>query len=468
MEAQSKSLDFSSVSDIQSIKTDQEPTLFQIEKDETETDDVFTVEQSNSSVFQQKKKNDVGQDTCPFEDEGIWTNRFDCIENGKCERRSGWNDPTDIVTLGASTGNEVKKRCIDPGFKSGDEGDFYSKHRDGPISMIIVTKSGINEADENGSNNQASLGGFWEQIICGMQADRMIFLLLSALLVAVAFVVGAIAMTGKSDPDSTQSASIASRPDELLPLTSPPDPFDSKVPLTLTAFPTTLPWDKEACGGDSPTAFFTDALDKTLRKCSWLAEDESRRERLCVLGSAAFILCRESCRNCVQESSTSMPTGTSAALNYRINAGGDNFVAENGNVWEADDFFFGGDIFAVSPNIDILSTTDDPLFRISRTRGSSFHYSFPVVADTKFIVNLLFAELVFTEPDQRRFDVSIEGKWVLNDFDIVQEVGPGTAVTKSFHTRVTDQFLDIWFVPQRKNATISAIEVIEVENFPAS
>jgi hypothetical protein len=83
-------------------------------------------------------------------------------------------------------------------------------------------------------------------------------------------------------------------------------------------------------------------------------------------------------------------------------------------------------------------------------------------------VNLLFAELVFTEPDQRRFDVSIEGKRVLNDFDIVQEVGPGTAVTKSFHTRVTDQFLDIWFVPQRKNATISAIEVIEVENFPAS
>jgi hypothetical protein len=288
MEAHSKSSDFSSVSDIQSIQTNQEQTLFraQLEKEETDTDDVFTVEQSNSSVFQLKPKNDLGQDTSPCED----------IENGKC---SGWSDLNDIVTLGTPTGNEVNKGySSDLGFKTGDEGGLYSKHRNGPVNIIIVARNEGHDSGENASNNRTSPDSFWEQIICGMHADRMIFLLLSALLVAVAFVVGAIAMTGRINHDSTPSSSLQSRPDELLPLTLKPNSIN----------PTSLPWDKEACGGDSPTAFFTDALDKTLRRCSWLAEDESRVERLCIPGSAAYLLCRESCRNCETQTSTSMPT----------------------------------------------------------------------------------------------------------------------------------------------------------------
>jgi hypothetical protein len=299
MEAHSISSDFSSVSDIQSIQTNQGQTLFRarLEKEETDTDDVFTVEQSNSSVFQVKPKNDLGQGTTsPCED----------IENGKC---SGWSDLNDIVTLETPTGNEVNKGYRnDLGFKSGDEGALYSKHRNGPVNIIIVTRNEGHDSGENASNHRTSPDSFWEQIICGMHADRMIFLLLSALLVAIAFVVGAIAMTGRSNHDFTPSPSLPSRPDELLPLTLTPDSINSKSPQT--SFPTSLPWDKEACGGDSPTAFFTDALDKTLRRCSWLAEDESRVERLCIPGSAAYLLCRESCRNCETQTTTSMPTWT--------------------------------------------------------------------------------------------------------------------------------------------------------------
>ena len=47
-------------------------------------------------------------------------------------------------------------------------------------------------------------------------------------------------------------------------------------------------------------------------------------------------------------------------------------------------------------------------------------------------VRLYFAEICFTSPGARSFDVSVEGNLVLNDYDIVADVGAFAGVMKSF------------------------------------
>jgi hypothetical protein len=74
---------------------------------------------------------------------------------------------------------------------------------------------------------------------------------------------------------------------------------------------------------------------------------------------------------------------------------------------------------------------------------------------------LKFAEIWWTQPNQRLFSVSVNGRPVLSSFDIFAEAGgPFIAIDKSFAAVVTNGQLTLAFSPQVDYAKIDAIEIV--------
>ncbi|OQX87440.1 hypothetical protein B6D60_03885 [candidate division KSB1 bacterium 4484_87] len=144
-----------------------------------------------------------------------------------------------------------------------------------------------------------------------------------------------------------------------------------------------------------------------------------------------------------------------------MNAGGPQYTG-NGKTWQADKEYtagswgyVGGRTFATSKSI--ANTTDDKLFQSERYRMASYRFTVPT--DGQYRVKLYFAEIFYAIPDKRVFDVKIEGKLVLNDLDIFDEVGNYEAMERTFLVQVTDGVLDIQFIKIKDSPKISAIEV---------
>jgi len=74
-------------------------------------------------------------------------------------------------------------------------------------------------------------------------------------------------------------------------------------------------------------------------------------------------------------------------------------------------------------------------------------------------VTLHFAEIYHWEPGQRVFDVLLEGKEVLREYDPFAAVGFAAADRKTFPVRVEDGFLDLEFVQESGHPKISALEI---------
>lgn len=81
-------------------------------------------------------------------------------------------------------------------------------------------------------------------------------------------------------------------------------------------------------------------------------------------------------------------------------------------------------------------------------------------ADTTFKVRLHFAELEKKRPGERVFDVDIQGRNVLSDFDILAEAGrPRVAVVKEFSVTAA-RALTIQTEPQKGEPILSGIEIV--------
>ena len=140
----------------------------------------------------------------------------------------------------------------------------------------------------------------------------------------------------------------------------------------------------------------------------------------------------------------------------RINAGGSTFVDELGQIWQADQSFSGGSTF--SSTADISNTNNDVLFQTERY--GNFSYDIPVANGT-YTINLNFAEIFWTSPGARVFDVTVEGQSVIDDLDIFTQLGANTALIQEFlGISVTDGELNIEFVTEVDNAKLSALEVL--------
>lgn len=148
-------------------------------------------------------------------------------------------------------------------------------------------------------------------------------------------------------------------------------------------------------------------------------------------------------------------TASSGESITRINAGGGDHIDTLGYLWQADSFFNGGSIFATTNPIG--QTNDDPLYQTERF-GTSFSHDIPVVNGT-YLVILHFAEIYWTTPGLRLFDVFVEGSTAVNDLDLTQEVGSFNPFVLSVQATVTDGELNILYQSVIDNAKVSAIEV---------
>ncbi|WP_339842018.1 malectin domain-containing carbohydrate-binding protein [uncultured Maribacter sp.] len=155
----------------------------------------------------------------------------------------------------------------------------------------------------------------------------------------------------------------------------------------------------------------------------------------------------------------------------RINAGGPALVYQ-GEDYVADQYSVGGKTYTNG------SAEVPQLYRTERSASPpTFGYIIPL-ANGDYEITLHFAEIYWGATGgssggigARVFDVLIEGETVLDDFDIIAEVGPQTVTTRTFPVTITDGVLNMAFdalgddgINQPK---LSAIEILgneEVDN----
>ena len=157
---------------------------------------------------------------------------------------------------------------------------------------------------------------------------------------------------------------------------------------------------------------------------------------------------------------------------FAVNAGGAEYTATDGTVFQADTNFDGGNDYGISSDTDIANTENDPLYRTER--WGDFSYDIPV-EDGEYEVTLYFAEIYQgvssddvidgagpddgTNENDAVFDTSIEGQEVISNYDLFAELGPLNATQRTFTATVTDGELNVEFDADIDYAKISAIKV---------
>jgi hypothetical protein len=154
-------------------------------------------------------------------------------------------------------------------------------------------------------------------------------------------------------------------------------------------------------------------------------------------------------------------------LEVRILAGrqkGD-YVDGLGRVWQSDRYFQGGSVFE-SHDHPIFGTRDPGIYR--GRREGAFAYDIPLPAGV-YELRLHFAETLYGENNvagggesSRVFNVSINGKEALREFDIVSEAGPSTADVRTFKdiSPAADGKLHLKFEPFSNPPLLCAIEIV--------
>ena len=139
----------------------------------------------------------------------------------------------------------------------------------------------------------------------------------------------------------------------------------------------------------------------------------------------------------------------------RVNAGGPAYTDSLVRTWSTDPGTAGVNTYTTSNSI--AATTDPALYQTERF-GGAFQYQY-TVPNGVYTVNLKFAEIWWTLPGQRVFNVAINSASVLSNFDIVAQAGPFTALDKSFTVNVTTGQITIQFTSVVEFAKVSGIEI---------
>ena len=138
------------------------------------------------------------------------------------------------------------------------------------------------------------------------------------------------------------------------------------------------------------------------------------------------------------------------------------YIDRSGQVWLGDRYFTGGSPI-LKPDHRILRTLDPTLYQTARE--GDFQYDIPLKPGT-YDLHLHFAEIVHREAlgsgldGQRRFRVILNGKILLNNFDIALDApGADTADERVFNdvSPGRDGFLHLQFMTE---AVLSGIEVL--------
>ena len=137
------------------------------------------------------------------------------------------------------------------------------------------------------------------------------------------------------------------------------------------------------------------------------------------------------------------------------NSGGPAYTAMDGTVFSADTAFEGGDVQVSSRTI--ANTPDPTLY--NTWRWGNFNYRVPALPGP-YDVTLHFAETYNTAAGLRRFNVSVQGVRVLEEFDIAAEAGVNTALLRRFRANATNGEVIVQVANGSVgNARLDAIEV---------
>ncbi len=148
---------------------------------------------------------------------------------------------------------------------------------------------------------------------------------------------------------------------------------------------------------------------------------------------------------------------------WAINAGGSALI-QDGIKYLPDQFFLNGDFFGDGEVGNGEQPGFDGTAYETERNGTEINYSIPV-SPGEYAVELQFAELFFSTPGSRIFDVTVEGQLVLDDFDILAETGGDFNQPVSFTFNVlSDAFgatdaIDISFQASVDQAKISGIVI---------
>ena len=141
-----------------------------------------------------------------------------------------------------------------------------------------------------------------------------------------------------------------------------------------------------------------------------------------------------------------------------INCGGYEYVDKNDHSWFYDLGFEGGQTSQCDENIN--NTDDDQLYQNARIGMTK--YQFAVQKNGFYKISLHFTEFQHSAAGERIFDVQIEDNLFLEDFDIYAENGSYFAVVHEANIEVTDNLLDISFIPKVGAPCISASEIHQI------
>lgn len=106
----------------------------------------------------------------------------------------------------------------------------------------------------------------------------------------------------------------------------------------------------------------------------------------------------------------------------------------------------------------VYETTDDAKFQAERY-GADFHVRLHGLPPGTYSLKIGLAEMKFAEPGERVFSVRANGQPLLEDFDILNEVGNSEALVKAFRVNLDDPVLDLHFVGQQDNAKYCFLRV---------
>lgn len=145
------------------------------------------------------------------------------------------------------------------------------------------------------------------------------------------------------------------------------------------------------------------------------------------------------------------------------------YTDANGNVWSEDQFFTGGQAFVTKEAFaSTLPTEQDQALYQSGRQGKDFSYSVPVQPGV-YSVRLKLAEPVYEHIYERPFNISINGKEMLTNFDICQDArGFRKANDRVFRYvasgadgQITLRFTGGWDPAQKTDqAIVQAIEIV--------
>jgi len=167
----------------------------------------------------------------------------------------------------------------------------------------------------------------------------------------------------------------------------------------------------------------------------------------------------------------SPPTASGVIANQlavRILAGRQNgdYTDRLGRVWWSDRYFQGGTVFE-SQDHPIFGTREPSIYQ-SRREGS-FTYDIPLPPGV-YELRLHFAETLYGENNvagggesSRVFNVWINDKEALHEFDVLSEAGPSTADIRTFKdvSPQADGKLHLRFEPFSNPPLLSAIEIVQ-------